>query len=219
MRHRPGYYWYTPEPFSSFGSRLPSRPVLRGERRPAVPVEGEQVPPAPPATAEPVQPAESAQPAEPTADRTDLRRALRDLEAAKQRVERDAERVLARTRDDLIGRLLPVLDNLDRSIAAANAANTPDGTPDGALLRGVELVRDQFVAVLAGYGVERIDALGSRFDPAEHEAVAVAEVALPEQDRTVVQVLQAGYRIDDRILRPARVQVGQYRHDQPSPLC
>jgi molecular chaperone GrpE len=131
-----------------------------------------------------------------------LRRAINEYEAARRRVERDAARVQEETRSRLVADLLPVLDNLDRAIEAH---------PD----RGVQQVRDQMAGVLHGYGLERFDATGERFDPEQHEAMAVVDVDEPDLDGSVVEQWQAGYRIANHLLRPARVTVGRYR-PQPS---
>jgi molecular chaperone GrpE len=131
-------------------------------------------------------------------------RALYDLEAARARVERDARQVHDETRSKLITELLPVLDNLDRTIrAAAERGDAP------AVLEGARLVRTQLEGVLRGYGVERIDALETRFDPRIHEAISVAPVRDPARHGFVVDQTEPGYRFSDRILRPARVIVGQ----------
>jgi len=149
--------------------------------------------------AEPIAP----QPAD--QERQALARAIAELEGAKARVERDSEGVLDATRQTLLTQLIPVLDNLERVIAAA------DGHADRGLLQGVTLVREQLEGVLCGFGVERFDPTGEPFDPREHEAVAMFDVARPELDRRVGRVAQAGYRIGERLLRPARVHVGRYR--------
>ncbi|HVY46258.1 MAG TPA: nucleotide exchange factor GrpE, partial [Minicystis sp.] len=141
------------------------------------------------------------EPASPPADKSDVRRALDDLEAAKERLARDARRAEDATRLRLVGELLPVLDNLDRTVGA--------GSADRALLEGVTLVRDQLERVLAGYGLERIEALHRPFDPALHEAVAVAPVDDPALDGVVVDELARGYRVGDRVQRPAVVRVGK----------
>ena len=101
--------------------------------------------------------------------------------------------------------LLEVLDNLDRAIAAARESDAPAGT----LLRGVELVRDQFLAKLEALGVRHIDTLGQVFDAAVHEAVSMAPVTDPSQDGLVVAVAREGYAIGDELLRPASVVVGR----------
>jgi molecular chaperone GrpE (heat shock protein) len=130
-----------------------------------------------------------------------LRAAITEYEAARRRVERDAARVAEETRTRLVEQLLPVLDNVDRTIAA---------TREAATIEGMRLVRAQLEKVLEGYGVARFDAVGERFDPRLHEAVGVAPVADTTLDGIVVDQWQAGYRIGDRLLRPARVQVGRF---------
>jgi molecular chaperone GrpE len=133
-----------------------------------------------------------------------LRRALNDLEAAKARVERDAERAAQQMREQLVGELLPLLDNLDRTIRAAEQARNAD-----AVLQGTRLVRNQFAAVLARFGVERIDALRKPFDPSQHDAIATVAVTHPSAHNVVVDQVEPGYRYGARLLRPAKVVVGR----------
>lgn len=137
-------------------------------------------------------------------DRATMTRALRELEAAQARVERDARRVHEETRTKLVLQLLPVLDNLDRTLQAA--ADRREGS---AMVEGVRLVRSQLENVLRGYGVERIDAVGARFDPRVHDAIQVAPVRDPSHHGLVLDQVEPGYRFGDRLLRPARVVVGQ----------
>jgi molecular chaperone GrpE len=134
-------------------------------------------------------------------ERDSLRRALRDLEAAEARVKRNAERVYDEAKGSLVHELFPVLDNLDRSIAAARARSDP------ALLAGVELTRKQLDEVLVRYGAERIDADGGAFDPSLHEAVAKVVAEDPARHMTVIEQLAPGYRFGSRLLRPAKVVV------------
>jgi molecular chaperone GrpE len=140
-------------------------------------------------------------------DRDSLRRALRNLEAAEARVVRNAERVYEETRSNLVADLLPLSDNLDRALAAAAAC-------DPAILDGIRLVRSQLDDVLASFGAERIDARGQPFDPNVHDAVSIVPVTDPRMDRTVIDQVAPGYRIGDRVLRPARVAVGML-YDAP----
>src|SRR3977135_4084305 len=92
-------------------------------------------------------------------DRQAALRALRNLEATEARLERNARREAEETRSKLVQELLPVLDNLDRTIHAAQG-----GRNDPALLQGVRMVRQQLEGVLRGYGVERIQGAGPRLD-------------------------------------------------------
>jgi molecular chaperone GrpE len=151
----------------------------------------------------PAAPTEASPPTE-VPDRAQLTRAMRDLEAAQARVERDARRVHDQTRSQLIGQLLPVLDNLDRTIASArHHGDAP------AVLEGVRLVRSQLEGVLRGYGVERIDARGAAFDPALHDAISVVPAIDPRDHNRVIDQIEPGYRFNDQLLRPAKVVVGR----------
>jgi molecular chaperone GrpE len=141
-----------------------------------------------------------------TPDRADLARALGELEAAKARVERDAKHVHADTRKQLVGELLPVLDNVDRAIAASTEPSA---------IAGMQLVKRQLEAVLASYGVVRFDATGAAFDPQLHDAITTLPVTDPEQHRQVVDQIEPGYRFGDALLRPAKVVVGSYAKPAP----
>src|SRR5690606_25299742 len=144
-----------------------------------------------------------------TPDFDAMRRALRELEAAKLRVERDAQRAADELREKLVLELLPTLDNFDRTIRAAEMAGaTPaaaGGSPAAAvvssILQGVRLVRSQFANALAKFGVERIDAERARFDPRIHDAISVLPVNQPSAHDVVVEVLEPGYWFGDRLLR------------------
>jgi molecular chaperone GrpE len=145
---------------------------------------------------------------------TEHRRALEEFEQAKLRIRREMARDVERGKRAVVAELLEVLDNLDRAIAAARDSARGGPQPDRessveTLLRGVELVRDQFLAKLEALGVRRIDALGQMFDAAAHEAVSMAPVSHPEQDGRVVGVAREGYAIGDELLRPAAVVVGR----------
>lgn len=148
---------------------------------------------------------DSASSSEKEPDRATMVQALRDLEAAKGRVERDAKRVLDDTRQQLVAKLLPLVDDLDRTIqAAVQNRDAP------AVVEGVRLVRSRLEGVLRGYGVERVDTKGQAFDPVRHDAVSVIPVADPRDHGRVLEQLEAGYRFGERWLRPAKVVVGRY---------
>ncbi len=134
------------------------------------------------------------------------RRTLDEFEQAKVRIRRDVAREVDRGKRAVLVELLDVLDNLDRAIDAARSARADD-----TLVRGVELVRNQFLAKLEGFGVRRAAALGEPFDVARHEAVTTAPVSDPAQDGVIVAVIKEGYAIGDELLRPASVVVGTRR--------
>jgi molecular chaperone GrpE len=128
-----------------------------------------------------------------------------DLEKARERVERDLERRVGQKFGDLVADLLESLDDLDRALAAG--ARIPAAA---SVLEGVTIVRDRFLTDLQRAGVDRIDPTGEPFDPNVAEAVGVAPVDDPAKAGTVVQVVRAGYRLGDRVFRPARVLVGRH---------
>jgi len=129
------------------------------------------------------------------------RLALDEQEHARHRVEREARREIARSRKQVILELLPVLDDLDRALAAADRSNDA-----GALRRGVELVRAGFLDRLRGLGVERDVPTGQPFDPARHEAVSIVPGRV---NGSVCETVSPGYLLEDEVLRPARVVVSQ----------
>ncbi|WP_219470579.1 nucleotide exchange factor GrpE [Nonomuraea rhizosphaerae] len=130
-------------------------------------------------------------------------RAVAELDNVRKRIARDTERLRAEERDRVASQWLPVLDNLERALSAANG----DGAADP-VIEGVRAVRDQAVATLSRLGYRRQDRTGVPFDPQHHEAVSTVErddVA----PGTVVEVLQPGYGDDQRQLRPAVVVVAK----------
>lgn len=137
-------------------------------------------------------------------DLASLAGALRELENAKARVERDARTVFDDTKKNLVEQLLPVLDNLDRTIKAAE-----DNGEAPTVVEGISLVRSQLEGVLRGYGVVRIDALAQPFDPRIHEAVTTLPVLTADANNLVVDQITPGYRYGNGLLRPAKVVVGK----------
>lgn len=133
------------------------------------------------------------------------RRAAEEFEQVRLRMRREVGREVERGRRIVLVELLDVLDNLDRAIDAARSTSSAESDT---LLRGVELVRGQFLAKLEGFGVTRVPALGSPFDPERHEAVSMAPVADASQHGVVVGVVKEGYAVGDDLLRPASVVVG-----------
>jgi molecular chaperone GrpE len=129
-----------------------------------------------------------------------LRSALAELEDAKLRLQRDNERQLELLKANLLASLLPVLDNLERSTAHV--------APDDPLLAGVKMVHQQLLVALAQFGLERKSAIGERFDPRRHDAIAIVPVDAA-RDGVVVEELEPLYVFGDRVVRPAKVQVGR----------
>ena len=100
-----------------------------------------------------------------------------------------------------------MLDNLDRAIEAGREISAD--TADTVLLKGVVLVRDQFLATLDRHGVTRIEAENEPFDPNVHDALSTVPVTDPTRDNIVVAAVKSGYRVGDDVLRPASVTVGK----------
>jgi molecular chaperone GrpE len=144
-------------------------------------------------------------------------RARADFENFKRRASGQAAEAERRGRTTMARGLLPALDNLQRALTAAGV--DPEGTPasDGeplsqevsardALAEGVALVYRELRSGLQRAGVHGFDPLGERFDPLQHEAVATGEADEVEPG-IVLETLEQGYRIDDDVIRPARVVV------------
>jgi len=128
-----------------------------------------------------------------------------DLENQKKRAAKERQDAVRFGNEALIRDLLPIVDNLERAIEAASG-----GGNGKSLVEGVELVRKAFVDALQRHGVERVAAAGERFDPAQHEAVAYVES--PSHDaQQVIEEHLPGYRLNDRLLRPAMVTVSKGR--------
>jgi molecular chaperone GrpE len=122
--------------------------------------------------------------------------------AARARLEREKNRVLEAERAGVAQALLDSVDELERALAAATGAHGP-------LVEGVRLTLSTLQKRVSDLGAVRIPTVGERFDPRLAEAVDLVPVGDPSQDDVVVQEVRAGYRIGDRVLRPARVRVGR----------
>jgi molecular chaperone GrpE len=127
-----------------------------------------------------------------------------EQEELRQRLSRDLEQRVEIATGDLLGDFLPVLDNLDRALQAAETHPGFD-----ALLEGIRLVRTQFLNVLARHGLEPLERHGQPFDPSLDEAVTTMQVESPSQHNLVLQEWEKGYTLHERVLRPAKVAVGK----------
>jgi len=127
----------------------------------------------------------------------------RETDETRIRLNRLADERAEASKARFIESLLPVLDDLERAIDAASKEGSNE-----AILQGVRSIASSFQSVLANAGVEPIVAVGEPFNPEWHEAVDTEETD-PEMDGIVVGEYSRGYRIGDRLLRPARVKVGR----------
>ncbi len=133
---------------------------------------------------------------------TGVHEVQREFEAMRARVRKEAARDAEMSRRSVFADLLEVIDNLDRALASARASGSTDQ-----LVQGVELVRQQFLHKLAGYGISRLEPLGEPFDPELHEAVTVVPVTDRYGEGIIAGVAAPGYLIGDEVLRPATVAV------------
>jgi molecular chaperone GrpE len=130
-------------------------------------------------------------------------RAVADLENYRKRGKRDLDDARAEAKTKVLKEMLPVVDNLERAVEHAEKSGEP-----GAVVDGVRLVLRQFLTSFERVDVTPVDAANQPFDPNLHEAISQQETdEFPPG--TVVQVLQRGYRLGDRLLRPALVVVAK----------
>lgn len=144
------------------------------------------------------------------AERADLQDRLMRRQAEfdnyRKRVERERGETYNRMLGDVAQKLLPVLDNLRRALDAEASMTANESEEFRHFLSGVELIYKQLNDVLEGLGVEPVAAIGQPFDPHVHEAVVTEQTEEFEPD-TVIQELVRGYRLGDKLLRPAVVKV------------
>jgi molecular chaperone GrpE len=140
-----------------------------------------------------------------------LLRAMAETENVRRRAERDREDASKYALSNFAKELATVADNLRRAIDAVPDEAREADPALKALAEGVEVTERAMLAAFERFGVKRIDPLGQRFDPNRHQAMAQVEVDQPAG--TVVQVMQPGYVIHERLLRPAMVIVAKGKPD------
>lgn len=131
-----------------------------------------------------------------------LLRRQAEFDNYRKRVERERAELYQHGRDDVLLQFLPVVDNFERALSSLEES---EGDAD-ALLRGVELIHKQFKDALSKLGLEAVEAVGKTFDPHVHEAVTT-EATDKHKENTVIEEFLRGYKIGDRLLRPAKVKV------------
>ena len=127
-----------------------------------------------------------------------------EVQKARERLQNEFNRRTAKTKSDLIGKFLDILENFERALAVANQKHSFES-----LLEGVQLIRSQFVATLAEHEVTELNLDGQPFNPELAEAVGVIEVETEEEDQLVLEVVSKGYRMGDLLIRPAKVRIGR----------
>lgn len=127
-----------------------------------------------------------------------------EIEAAGKRIANASAKELEQKTRKLLESFLPVIDDLDRGIAAARKhVESTD------VVEGLELIKRSLLARLGQFGVSHAPALGEKFDPQRHDAIALVPVTDAAQDGRVIDVMREGYLIGDETLRPAGVAVGK----------
>lgn len=136
-----------------------------------------------------------------------LLRTAADFENFKKRAARERQEAAQSATAALVNKLLPVLDHFEMAQAAAQNTSAPQNAT-GALQDGIAMIQQQLKGILAETGLEEVDASGRPFDPTLHEAVSQLETAdVPEGQ--VFQQIRKGYKLRERLLRPATVVVAK----------
>jgi molecular chaperone GrpE len=141
--------------------------------------------------------------------RDQLLRTAADFDNFRKRTRKDLEDAERRGKEDVIREVLPVLDNLERALGAASSLS-PDASASEvkALVEGVKMVLKLFEDQAGRMGLSKVKAVGERFDPSIHDAIQ--QVETDEQPAgTVIQEIVAGYRLGEKLVRPAMVVVAR----------
>ncbi|HSR48723.1 MAG TPA: nucleotide exchange factor GrpE [Anaerolineales bacterium] len=168
----------------------------------------EDTPPEPDAPEAPAVSAEAAAELEALRTQADeyldgWQRARAEFANYKKRIEREQEEARTRTTAAVITKILPIADDLERALR-----ERPNTSEAGSWAEGIELIHRKLTALLDAEGVERIPAEGEPFNPELHEAVTY-EASDDHNEGQVIEVIQQGYRLGERVLRPARVRVAK----------
>lgn len=132
-------------------------------------------------------------------------RTVADFENFKKRAARERQEAIKFANESMLQKLIPVIDNFDMALLAAN--QTQEAAADS-LKTGVNMIYSQLKAALNEFGLEEIDAAGKKFDPNLHEAISEKETTDAPEGQ-VVQQLRKGYRLRERLIRPATVIVAK----------
>jgi molecular chaperone GrpE len=139
-------------------------------------------------------------------ERDRVLRVLAEFENYKKRMNRQMEDYRKYANEALLKELLSVVDNLERAIVSSE--NSMDNPKESCVVEGVEMTLNEILKVLEKFHVASFESLGKPFDPAVHEAVMQQE-SKDHRENSIIQVLQKGYMINDRLLRPAMVVVSK----------
>ena len=132
-----------------------------------------------------------------------LLRSLADFQNYRKRVEADKQALRTSAKESVVLDLIGVLDNFERTITAVDSGATLES-----VIEGIKLIERQLRQMLEQHGVKKIDSHGRPFDPELHEAISV-EVSEEHDENTVTAELASGYKLADKVIRPARVKVSK----------
>jgi len=151
------------------------------------------------------------------ADKTEYlngwQRAKADLINSRKEEETRRETVRRFATESLLLDIIPALDSFDMALGTLDAAfrEAPEaGEAEKSWRTGIASIHAQLLAILASHRLSAFDPLGEPFNPERHDSIGSAPVADPKRDHTVVAVLQKGYELDGKVIRPAKVTIGSY---------
>ena len=127
-----------------------------------------------------------------------------EIENNRKRAERDVENAHKYAIKSFVENLLPIIDSMEMGQSAAEA----DNTTLESIREGSDLTMDMFIQVLQKNGLEQIDPMGEKFDPERHQAISMIEVK-GSKSNTVIEVMQKGFALNERLVRPAMVVVAK----------
>ena len=137
-----------------------------------------------------------------------LLRTLADMENLRRRSQKDRDDAAKFSAANFARDMLSVADNLRRATESIPEKGDPDGTSVDALIEGIALTEKELISTLERHGIQKIEPMGEKFDPQFHEAMY--EIPSTEAESgTVMQVVEVGYVIHDRLLRPAKVGIAK----------
>jgi len=137
-----------------------------------------------------------------------LQRVSADYINYQKRVSKQTADTIAYEKEKIIKTLLPALDNFEHTLQNAASAESTD-----VLIKGIRIVYDQILGILKSHGVERIESLGEKFDPALHEAVS-QKAESEKEENIVLEEFQKGYKLNGRVLRPSRVIINKLSQEK-----
>ncbi len=137
-----------------------------------------------------------------------LQRVAADYENFQKRTPKQIADTIAYEKEKIIKTLLPALDNFEHTLQNAHSAENLD-----VIIKGVRIIYDQMLDILKAHGVEQIKALGQKFDPTLHEAI-MQKTEVDQQDNTVLEEFQKGYKLNGRVIRPSKVIVNKLQSEQ-----